>query len=144
MSAAATRSPPTVRVIRLPSVRMSWGVESTRFTTTRVRPPASTALMLRTMPTPTGMFLFSSPLCVSARSRAMRAGLSVVKLNGSPAGEAVVTTICTLLPARAEKLMSWRTFAAQAPSGVSKRLRPISNPSAPCTGRLGSLAQLVG
>ncbi len=53
--------------------------------TTRVRPSASTAETLSTLPTPMVWVLTGRFSVVPGKSSAMRAGLSIVKLKGSAA-----------------------------------------------------------
>ena len=151
---ADSRSPPrpaTVSTTWLSTTRRSYGEAATRFTTTRVRPPASTALTLRTLPTPTLMDLRSSSLLVPSKSRAIRAGLSVLKARGRAAGPAVVNTSCTLSPGRAAKSMAVSALApstlpgarksqirrlARRPGSTSPRRAPDF--AAPCTALPGS------
>ena len=94
---AGTPSSSTLTV--LPSVFIEYGTTCTRFITTRVRPSASTAATLSTLPTPICWERTGTFRVVPGKSSATRAGLSIVKLNGSAAsGSDSSISTCTRSP----------------------------------------------
>ena len=99
--------PSKVSVTSLPAVSILYGTSCTRLTTMRVRPSASTAVTLSTLPTPMVCDLFFTASEVPGKSSATRAGLLIVKFNGSAvSGCDRCSLICTRSPGRELYLMS--------------------------------------
>ena len=85
---------------------MLYGTSLTRLSTTRVRPPASTAVTLRAMPTPISWLLLSRLSDTPGKSSATLAGSSIAKLSGSLTGPDMSSTTCTRSPGNVEKLIA--------------------------------------
>ena len=98
----AIASPPTWRpsVTRmlLPSTLVVYGSNASTLTTRRERPLASAASTVSTPPERTSMRRDASASVVFGRSKAMRAGLSMVKGSGSGAGPLKCSLSCTTCP----------------------------------------------
>ena len=77
---------PRVTMMLLPSTLVVYGISESTLTTRRVRPLASAASTVSTPPERTSMRRDASASVVFGRSKAMRAGLSMVKGSGSGAG----------------------------------------------------------
>jgi hypothetical protein len=135
-AAAVALSPSRVINTLLSLTCISKGTSLTRLSTTRVLPLASTAVMLRAAPISMfSVFLFKA-LAVSGKSRAMRAGLSMVKLLGLATGFSSTNSICTRFPPSEEKCISFKVLAVSsaALAPVAKHSTAIDNTSVitPC------------